>query len=179
MAQNQTLTILSSLGPNDQWGIWVGGKFLTPPSGSANNVYWFVVTDRTNLNVVLNVFQSSNDTVPSAITQKYDSDQYLLYVVSLNLVTMNYPQGALFDFLISHGGGSQLRRLAQAVTDLNCGQMANVGYALVSLLGESDKGLDRCALWTNPPDPAPLFTLQLMPVDVDGTTYWTPITLPE
>lgn len=169
-----SLTVEGCYQQNYPFAIVIGGKRIPPPGQNPNNCYWFLVLDRVTLSPVMNVYSSSYNSLPPGLLQ-YDTDEYLMIVVSIATLTMYYPQGALFDFLVAHGGSGQLRRLAQVVTDLGCGNIATVAYTLVSVLGEGDYGFDQSSI---PMEPAPLMTLQLMPVDVGGKYFYTPITLP-
>ncbi len=191
MPANKPLSVSS--GYLDYPNIVLDGKGLPRPTPVKAANYWFVVLDRSTLDVVYNIQQASNTDVPSGLTQ-YDDTSHILIVATLSLYNTAVPQGDLFTFLVDHGGGSTLRRLEQIGVQLTCTEVQYLAYSLVSVLGTDDLGFETMAMSGNvtvwydagqseyygrTTGPGAILTLLLMPVDVDGTTMWTPITLPE
>jgi len=170
---NVPLTVVSSLGtefPNAT--IAIGDQKLeqNPKSWA----YWFVVLDRSTLEVVYNQLQSSASTAPDLGGK--NTDDYLLIAATMGVGLDNQPQGDLFKFLDLNGAGRQLRRIDQVAEQLNCGSLGTFGYALVGTLGNMDQpGFEASQI--NAPAEGPILTCQLMPVEIDGKTLYTPVEL--
>jgi hypothetical protein len=174
MADNTVpLTVVAN--PNNQyyWAqIAIGKNILTqqPKQGG----YWFVVIDRSNLNVVYNQFQTAANTAPNI--GNYNTTNYILVTATVGVGLNNVPQGALFNFLDVNGGGMQLRRVEQVGSQLNCGSLGTFGYALVGVLGNLNiPGFEGSLLAAQAT--GPILTVQLMPIVVDGKTVYTPVEL--
>jgi hypothetical protein len=169
---NIQFTVKSPRTTNGQAIVAVGNSRYMP-NPYTNNSFWFLVIDRTTLQVVENIIQQSNTSVPSALSS-YDDPKYLLVVATVSLGTLRVPQGALYQYLVANGAGAALQRLEQISGQLNCGEIGSVAYCLVDILGEtSSLGFEAGSY----DGIGPVMTLQLMPIDISGTTYWTPITL--
>ncbi|HSI61750.1 MAG TPA: hypothetical protein VLE43_01490 [Candidatus Saccharimonadia bacterium] len=169
---NIPFTVKSPRNTNGQAVVAVGNSRYVP-NPYTNSSFWFLVVDRTTLQVVQNITQQSNTDVPPVLAQ-YDDSRYLLIVATVSLGTLRVPQGPLYAYLVANGGGVALKRIEQISSQLNCGEIATVGYCLVDILGEtSSLGFELSAY----DGMGPVMTLQLMPIDISGTTYWTPITL--
>ena len=185
MAQNIPLTVESAMVEN--FGILVayGQQSVQPPSLQPNQ-YWFVVFDRSSLNVVYNVASGDGTSVPNGLAQ-YNTDQYILVLTTYVLSIVNLPQGDLYDFLIDNGAGRQLNRLIQINNQIGCGQIGSLAYALVAVLGNVDQGFEASQIpqtiminattFGVTAGPGPILTLTLMPVVVGGQISWTPIDL--
>ena len=166
------LTVVSSLGNQYFWGqIAIGKNILTQqPSAAA---FWFVVIDRTTLQVVYNQTQPASDcsTVPDL--SAWNDTNHILIVNTLGVGLNNPPQGALFQFIDQNGGGRELRRVEQVGLQLNCGSLGTYSYALVGVLGNLDlPGFEASQI--SQPAVGPILTLQLLPMDVNGQTVYTP-----
>lgn len=169
---NIPFTVKSPRNTNGQAVVVVGGSTYAP-NPYTNNSFWFLIIDRTTLQVVFNVLQQSNTTLPAGI-EKFNDPRFLLIFVTISLGTLRVPQGPLYAYLIENGAGVALKRLEQISAQLNCGEINALAYCLVDILGEATSlGLESGAY----DGMGPVMTLQLMPVVAQGTTYWTPITL--
>lgn len=173
MSTSVPLSVVSTLNTQYHWAtIGIGPNILsqTPQQGC----YWFVVIDRRNLNVVYNQTQPSGSTVPNIAP--YNTTDYILVVATLGVGLNNQPQGALFDFLDVNGAGRQLRHVDQMARQFGCGSLGTFGYALVSVLGNLDQPGFELSQITNP-GTGPFLTVQLMPINVGGQVYFTPVAL--
>jgi hypothetical protein len=169
---NIPFTVKSPRTTNGQAVVAIGNSLQTP-NPYENNSFWFLVIDRTTLQVVQNIVQQSNTVVPPVL-HTYSDPKYMLVVATISLGTLRVPQGPLYDYLIANGANVVLKRLEQISSQLNCGEISGLAYCLVDILGEtSSLGLEAGAY----EGIGPVMTLQLMPVVTSGTTYWTPITL--
>lgn len=174
MADNSVaLSVISN--PNNQyyWSqIGIGSNILTQQPKSQG--YWFVVLDRSNLNVVYNQLQSAPNVAPNL--GAYNSSNYILIVATLGVGLNNQPQGDLFNFLDLNGAGQQLRRVEQIAVQFNCGSLGTFGYALVGVLGNQNQpGFEASQIATA--GVGPILTVQLMPFQVNGQTMYTPVQL--
>ncbi len=150
----------------------IGSNILTQQPSSWN--YWFVVIDRRTLAVVYNQLQQSANTAPNL--GSYNTSDYILIVATLGIGLNNQPQGDLFNFLDVNGAGRQLRRVNQVAEQLNCGSLGTFGYALVGQLGNSNQpGFEASQISGS--SVGPILTCQLMPMDINGQTYYTPVEL--
>ena len=170
---NVPLTVVSSLStehPNAM--IAIGNQKLeqNPKSWA----YWFVVLDRRSLDVVYNETQNSASSAPDL--GSHNSTDYLLIVASMGVGLNNQPQGDLFKFLDHNGAGRHLRRIDQVAEQLNCGSLGTFGYALVGTLGGLDQPGFEASQISAPPE-GPVLTCQLMPTEIDGDKYYTPVEL--
>src|SRR5262245_49989872 len=64
-------------------------------------LYWYVVVDLTNLNVVANVALESETEVPPEVLQYLGNSRYFLFLIGNALYGYNIPQGQLYEFLTS------------------------------------------------------------------------------
>ncbi|WP_299336047.1 hypothetical protein [uncultured Psychroserpens sp.] len=154
-----------------------GGTFfnhMQPPYPPKSNQYWMVIFDRRSLKVVENFQFSNNSAVPSQIS-KYQNDTNFFYVLTTQLMsTPNLPTGPFYKWLRAEGAGKELTRIEQAAETLNCGSWSSISYTLVDIFGPKDSstfefsGLETSRLIT---------TLELAPIDISGTTYYSPIEL--
>lgn len=167
------LSIVSNPSNQTYWGeIGVGNKILNQQPKS--HAYWFVVLDRSNLNVVYNQLQSAPNVAPDL--GSFNSSDYILLVATLGIGLNNQPQGDLFNFLDLNGAGRELRRIEQIATQFNCGSLGTFGYALVGVLGNQNQpGFEASAVGIA--GIGPILTVQLMPFVVNGKTMYTPVQL--
>jgi hypothetical protein len=167
------LSVISSLQRNYHWmQIGIGKTVLTqqPQQGG----YWILVFDRRNLQVVYNQVQTAGNVVPNL--GAYNTSDYVLVVATSGVGLDNQPQGPFYTFLDQNGGGRELRRVNQIAQQFNCGSLGTFGYALVSVLGNTDQPGFEASVITNP-SLGPVMTVQLMPFQVNGQTYYTPVEL--
>jgi hypothetical protein len=174
MADNTVpLTVVSNSNNQYYWAqIAIGKNVLTQQPSQA--AYWFVVVDRSNLNVVYNQLQNAANVAPNI--GNYNTANYILIAATLGVGLNNVPQGGLFSFLDVNGGGRQLRRVEQVGMQLNCGSLGTFGYALVGVLGNLNvPGFE--GSWLATQGVGPILTLQLLPTNVGGQTVYSPIEL--
>lgn len=170
---NVPLTVVSSLSNQSLYAtIAYGDHTLTQNPKSW--AYWFVVFDRRNLEVVYNKTQDSAHTAPDL--GDVNTTDYLLVVATMGVGLDNQPQGDLFNFLDQNGAGRELRRIAQVAEQLNCGTLGTFGYALVGTLGNLNQPGFEASQITAPVE-GPILTCQLMPGEINGEQYYTPVEL--
>lgn len=152
----------------------IGKQHFAQQTPSGQGQYWFLVIDRSNLNVVYNQMQAAWDQAPPI--QQFNNPNYILVVATLAVGFNHQPQGALFKFLDLNGAGRQLRRIDQLAQQFGCGSLGTFGYALVSVLGDLNQpGYELSDV--NGPAWAPILTVQLMPFQVSGGVLYTPVEL--
>lgn len=167
---NVPLTIVGTYQTYDPV-VQIGTNFNIP-FAQQGSLYWFVVVDRTNLNVVVNTVSASEDQVPSDVQQYAGNPQYLLIFVSLNLSVYQVPQGALYTFLQQMGSAGLLSQ-AEQVSGLSSSSIGPMSYILAATMdANAGIGFEDSSYSTTA-----LMTLQLMPVTVGGQTLYTPILL--
>lgn len=168
---NVPMAIVGSLA-TDWANVVIGNNFIDPnPNPAPNNSYWFVVIDLTNLNVVANVTSTSNSDLPSQLNPYVGNPQYLLILTTVGLTFDNLPVGALYSFLQSAGSGPKLEEAEQMFAQLGTGYFSGVGYILVATMDPADTpGFEAMGVFNQP-----LLFFQMMPVDVGGSTIYTPI----
>ncbi|MFN8288653.1 MAG: hypothetical protein U0U70_00210 [Chitinophagaceae bacterium] len=171
MASNVPLTIQTGIMQNYGSRIVFGSNNLSI-NYSLQNVYWAVVIDRTNLNVVQNFTFTDNQDVPSQLTPYLNNPQYLMILTTQNLSSANLPAGSLYQMLMNEGAGAQLQRLEQIYESLSCGTWGWMGYSLVSVLDNS-VSYESSAFYDN----AFVTTLQLIPIQVGTGVLYTPATI--
>lgn len=168
------LTVISTTSNQYLWGqIGIGNNILTQQPKSPG--YWIVVLDRRTLAVVINQVQSAPNVVPNL--GNYNTTDYILVLGTLGVGLNNQPQGEFFNFLDVNGGGRELRRVNQVATQFNCGSLGTFGYALVSVLGNQNMPGFEDSQITAAVNAAPILTVQLVPMDINGTVYYTPTNL--
>lgn len=170
MATNVPLTIQTCVYNNYGNTVCIGSNTLNL-GYSTPNLYWAVVIDRTNLNVVANFTFSDNSDVPPQLVQYEGNPQYMLVLSTMQLSSTNLPVGKFYQFLVSQGAGAELERVEQIYAALNCGTWGNLGYTLVTVF-DSANGYDFSAYNQE----AFISTLQLIPVQVGSSILYTPTT---
>lgn len=168
MAANVPLTIQTCVYNNYGNIVCIGNNVLQLGYGTPN-LYWAIVVDRTNLNVVANFTFSDNSNVPSQLAPYQGNPQYMLILSTMQLSSTNLPVGNLYKFLVSQGAGSELQRIEQIYAALNCGTWGNLGYTLVTVL-DTTGGYDYSEYYQQ----AFVSTLQLIPVQVGSGIMYTP-----
>lgn len=158
-------------------GIWIGHRpnvlEFSIPTAVANQI-WISVFDRTTLKQVFN-YSSTNTSVMPAGLQKYlANSQYMLVFATYALNTDNLPQGALYDMLAANGSGSQLTRLEQINEHMSCGDIGQMAYILVNVLGTGLPGFEENSILQETPQGA-IMTLGLLETVINGVTYYSPI----
>ncbi|HPE71421.1 MAG TPA: hypothetical protein PK018_04470 [Candidatus Competibacter sp.] len=176
MADNSVpLSVVSSRETQYLWAsIAIGKNVLVQQAPSSGRAYWFVVIDRSSLNVVYNQLQKAPNVAPNL--GPYNSSDYILIVATIGLGLDVTPTGDLFNFLDYNGAGRELRRIEQIAQQFGCGTMGTFGYALVGVLGDLNQpGFEASNIaGTNV---GPVLTLQLMPFVNQGKTVYTPVQL--
>lgn len=168
------LTVVSSQNTTFWPTVAIGTNALQPLATMAGN-YWFVVVDRTTLQVVANAYSADPSAVPSSVESYAGNSQFLLILLTWGVTVNNVPQGALYEFLESAGASSELARLEQINLQLSCGVFGAMSYVLVGQMGSgSDGGFELSSLAQNEALGAVL-TLQLLPTVIDGVIYYSPI----
>ena len=171
MANPVQLTIQSSLLPNVSSRIILGKNQYYE---TVQNNFWFMVLDRSKLSIKENFVTSVNDIVPAQLKPYLNDTSYILIVCGANLYTNNMPQGPLYDFLISEGAGVGLMKGEQMFEALNCSNWSRFGYSLVAILGnDSGRAFEEFRYIGT----ANVQTLLLNPIDVNGQTIYTPVSL--
>lgn len=170
MASNVPLTVQCCVYSNYDNNVCIGDNLLSL-SYQTPNLYWAVVVDRTSLKVVANFTFSDNSTVPSQLATYQNNAQYLLILSTMQLTSTNLPVGALYDFLVANGAGTELQRLEQIYAALNCSTWGNLGYVLVTILDNTPDGIDYSGYYDN----AFVCTLQLEPTQVGSGILYTPV----
>ncbi len=138
------------------------------------NAYWIVVLNRQSLKVELNMTTQDNSSIPAQLQSYLGNTNYILFFNSQNLGSAYLPQGALYNLLVSEGAGAQLRRLEQVYETLNCGTWGFMAYSFVAVLGnDGGSALEDSTIMNG----ALLHTIELSPIDIGGTNYYTPVSL--
>ncbi|NOT50045.1 MAG: hypothetical protein HOP10_02065 [Chitinophagaceae bacterium] len=171
MASNVPLTIQTGVTQNYGSYIVIGSNALAL-NYQLQNIYWAVVVDRSNLNVVQNFTFTDNQNVPSQLTPYIGNPQYILILTTQNLSSTNLPAGNFYQLLVKEGAGVQLQRLEQIYEALSCGTWGWMGYTLVAVLDNSTS-YESAEFYDN----AFVTTLQLIPVQVGSGVLYTPATL--
>lgn len=143
------------------------------------NAYWYLALDRTTLKVAAKATSTENSVVPQEIlnlANGADANKYLLILCTNGLLTNNLPTGDLYTFLLKNGGGSMLARLEQIGNQLGCGAWMSTTYGLVDVMGDESTGFETLVDGTAD---SGLMTLNLLPVEIDGTIYYSPAKLGE
>jgi hypothetical protein len=171
MAPNVPLTIQGCVYNNYGNVVCIGNNNLGL-GYSTPNLYWALVIDRTNLNVVENFTFSDNTDVPAQLVPYQNNSQYMLILSTMQLSSINLPVGNFYQFLVSQGAGAGLQRIEQIFAALNCGTWGNLGYILVTVM-DTTSGYD----YSSYNQDAFIATLQLMPIPVGAGVLYTPVEL--
>jgi hypothetical protein len=168
MASNVPLTIQTCVYNNIGNEVCIGSNILQL-GYSTPNLYWAVVVDRSNLNVVLNFTFSDNSNVPPQLAAYQNNPKFMLILSTMQLSSTNLPVGNFYNFLVGQGAGAELQRIEQIYAALNCGTWGNLGYTLVTVFDNS-AGYD----YSTYNQDAIVSTLQLIPLQVGTGVLYTP-----
>jgi hypothetical protein len=108
------------------------------PNSPQDDSYWIAILDATNPTNKVQEFVipgANNSQVPSGLDQYMKSPNYLFLLATQYLSTLHVPQGAFYDYLVTHGAGRQLQRLEQVNTSLGCGSISRLTYVLTGQCG--------------------------------------------
>lgn len=156
---------------SDNSSLVLGSKWYYPPGGQTLvNVYWMLVVDRTNLNVVENFTFTNNQLVPSQLTPYLNNSDYMMILTTSRLQSDNLPVGNFYDFLMSVGAGDALNTIEQIYATLSCGTFGNMAYTLVADL-DGSVGIEFSDYNF---DIVP-YLFQLIPIDFGSSTLYTPV----
>ena len=166
--------VLLNRAPNIAIGQTVYNPTSTPTSGG----YWFLVVDRTSLQVAVNLVSTDSDNVPEAVQPYVNNTQFMLFLATWGVTINNVPQGALYDLLVAAGAGPVLSRLEQLNYQLGCGLFGNMSYAMAGLFGggQSLSAVEAASLAQNESLGAVL-TAQLVPAMIGGQPIYSPMEL--
>jgi hypothetical protein len=166
------LTVVSGAGRTNPWGqIALGSNVMS--QNPKQRGFWIVAIDRATLKIVYNQVQTDPSAAPDLGV--FNTADYVLAMASLGMGLDRQPQGSLFSFLDKNGAGRELRRVAQVASQLNCGALGTYGYALVSLLGNTNpRGFEISQLST---EHATILTVQMQPATIGTKTIYTPVQL--
>ncbi|HMS70760.1 MAG TPA: hypothetical protein PKD18_21585 [Saprospiraceae bacterium] len=132
------------------------------------NVYWALVVDRTNLNVVENFTFSDNNTIPPKLTQYTTNSQYMLILSSQILLTASIPAGQFYAYLLQLGAGPQLQSIEQFYQTLGCGNWVYLNYTMITVFGSGE------AIEYSEYKEDSVYTLELVPVPATNGVMYTP-----
>ncbi|HEV7780325.1 MAG TPA: hypothetical protein VGO58_03615 [Chitinophagaceae bacterium] len=136
---------------------------------SLTNLYWALVIDRANLNIIQNFTFSDNQTSPAQLQPYLNNSQYILILTTQGIASTNLPAGAFYKMLIGIGAGPGLRRLEQIFAALNCGTWGRMGYTLVTVM-DTTEGIEYAEI----SEIAAVSTLQFIPVQIGTGVLYTP-----
>lgn len=171
MASIVPLTIQAGITQNFGSRITIGTNKLSIPY-NVSNLYWAVVLDRTNLNVLQNFTFTDNQNIPAQLNPYINNSQYILILTTQNLSTTHLPTGNFYNFLIQEGAGVALLRIEQIYQALSCGTWGWAGYTLVCVMDKST-----CYDFSDVLGNATVNTLSLMPIQVGTGVLYTPTEL--
>ena len=172
------LTVCSGQTQGTVVAVAIGSNSVQPPSNWPGS-YWYLVVDRTTLQVAVNVASPDPADVPAAVSTYANNSQYLLIFLSSNITINQVPQGALYQLLESAGASTQLARLEQINLQLSCGVFTRMSYVLVGQMASgSGSGFEASSL-AQAESLGAVLTLQLLPVVIDGVIYYSPVELGE
>ena len=112
-------------------------------SNPRDDSYWIVFLDRNNPIAKVqefNVPAANNTAIPTGLDAFMSNPSYLFALVTQTMQCAHVPQGAFYDYLVSHGAGRELQKLEQLNTSFGCGQFANLSYALTGQCGPANNG---------------------------------------
>jgi len=171
------LTVCSGQTIGTEVAVVIGSNGVKLPSNWAGS-YWFLVVDRTTLQVVANVVSADSAEVPAAVSTYANNGQYLLILLTAAVTINKVPQGALYQFLESAGASTQLARLEQINLALSCGVFTQMSYVLVGQMASgSGSGFEASSVGQTGDSLGAVLTLQLLPVVIDGVIYYSPVEL--
>ena len=115
MADNSVpLSVVSSRDTQFLWAsIAIGKNVLVQQSPSTGRAYWFVVIERSSLNVVYNQLQKAPNVAPNL--GAYNTSDYILIVATLAPVNRIADAIGTDDVLVASGLRIQLAEIARAL----------------------------------------------------------------
>jgi hypothetical protein len=123
--------------------------------------YWFVVVNLQDLSVAANECSTSSTQVPTAIVPYQGKAGYFLFLMTNVVRGFNIPQGDLFAFIRSVGGGRQLERMEQMIEQLGTGMITQFSYLLAATTDTEDlPGFELSSTAENS-----ILTMQFKPVE--------------
>ena len=132
------------------------------------NIYWALVVDRTNLNVVENFTFTDNNTIPPQFANYTNNSQYMLILSSQILLTASIPAGQFYAYLKQLGAGQKLESIEQFYQTLGCGNWVYLSYTMVTVFDSSE------AIEFSEYKSDSVYTLQLIPVPTPSGVLYTP-----
>ncbi len=171
MAANVPLTIQTGISSNYSSRIVFGSNSLYPDP-TKSDLYWALVIDRTNLNIVQNFTFSDGQSAPAQLQPYLANTQYILILTTQRIFSSNLPTGAFYKMLMSIGAGPELKRLEQIFAALNCGTWGSMGYTLVTIMDTTD-GIE----FSEISEYAMVSTLELTPIQIGTGVMYTPVRL--
>ncbi len=137
------ITVSAALNSSGSFVLVQVAEGQTTDIGSSPHGTSIVILDRTDPRAapVFTSHSSDIDEVPSGITP-FLNDRYLLAVGFGGGVAFS-PQGALFQLLMANGAGPLLLELETWATRFGCGYFGSFAYALLSVPGSGQTGLER------------------------------------
>ena len=172
-SQNVPVSIFSPTSAGS-WGnnIAIGSKRYGSDTGTTTR-FLYLVVDLSDLSVVAEVADTSNDTVPAAIQAYAGQARYFLLFVAIGQITGNMPQGALSTFLRQTGSGPVLASMEQMIASLGTGSISGFSYALGASLDEQDlPGFEAGSF-----NDTSFLTFAFTPITNGGTTTYAPISV--
>ena len=119
------------------------------PQNAQDDTYWIAIIDAMKPTTLVKDFLvpgSNNSSVPAGLDTYMTNPQYLFAVVTQCLSTLHVPQGAWYNYLVSHGAGRELQKLEELNASLSCGTYSSVSYLLTGSCGPTGG--------VNPPPPS-------------------------
>jgi len=167
--KNLPLTIQSPLIANFGAKIVIGTNYYSLDS-SKTNVYWYMVVDRTTLDVKVNLSTSDNQNVPSAIQPYVGNNQYILIFTTSLINSANIPTGALYNYLIKEGASVELKSMEQIYATLNCGNWGWFAYTFVGIMDNDETPGYELFSYSH----STVMTMQLLPVTTPSGVLYSP-----
>ncbi|WP_460218421.1 hypothetical protein [Psychroserpens sp. MEBiC05023] len=174
---NIPLTIVSPTNVNAPSFITIGlqkdSNYLSVPVPNAKQEqYWMVIFERQTLKVAENFMFSDNTSVPTQVSSYLNNSDYF-YVFTTQIMASNrVPTSHLYDWLISEGAGVGLKTIEQEFYALNCAAYRLFSYTFVNIFGPK---VSSSLEFYNFENNRLVTALQLMPIQIGGTTSYMPI----
>ncbi|SHI65802.1 hypothetical protein SAMN02745181_0596 [Rubritalea squalenifaciens DSM 18772] len=167
-------------------------QYYTKQDNKVGIQYWVLNRFDPTSAPLFTYFQEANnykfDTVPPGL-DKFVDDDYIIIVATQGIFITQVPQGALYQFLVKIGAGSQLDMLEQLNTYYACGFTGKVGYTLITVPSTQDSGIESGAIphsvyvssssqqkqYGSATYPGGMLVAQLVPTEYDGKKIYTPV----
>ncbi len=161
------LTIQCSIGTSLGSRIVIDSNQLSLPYNTSN-AFWFVIIDRSTLKVVVNVNSQDNQNLPQEVQPYINNPDYILILTTSALNSSNVPAGAFYNYLLSEGGCSELKKMEQIYATLNCSNWGLFCYTFVGIMDASGTPGYELFSYKN----STIMTMELIPIVTPaGTTY--------